>query len=81
MKRRLFSVLALFLFCSVCYAQAKIEQELMSVLNRRSSELININIVFKSQINPQDLKIKTLNIVEKLTEENERLQNGKVSII
>lgn len=65
MKRRLFSVLVLFLFCSFCYAQVKIEQELISVLNRRSSELININIVFKSQINPQDLKIKTLNIVDK----------------
>ncbi len=65
MKKRLFSALALFIFCSVCYAQVKIEKELMAVLNRRSSELININIVFKSQINAQDLKTKTLNIVDR----------------
>lgn len=70
MKRRLFSTLIAFLLCTLSYAQVTIEPELMHVLNRRSSELITINIVFKSQIEPQYLEAKTIGILNKEIKKN-----------
>lgn len=70
MKRRLFLVLITFLLCSLNYAQVTIEPELMQMLNRRSSELITINIVFKSQIEPQYLEARTIGIEDREIKKN-----------
>ncbi len=59
-KYLLATVLALFV-CAFAYAQSSnvIEAELQNILNQKSDEMIDINIIFKSQINSKTLETKT----------------------
>ena len=58
MKKAIFTLfLALFL-CSSFQAKNVIEYELQSILDQRSDELIDISIVFKSQLNSAKLMAK-----------------------
>ena len=63
MKNLLFVFLTFLMFVNVGFAQSDniIEQDLQVLLNQKSDEMIEINIVFKSQIASKELKTKTRN--------------------
>ena len=58
-KNILIIAISLFAYC-LSFAQVKIEPGLQHTLNLKKSDLISVNIIFKSQINPTFLKSKTL---------------------
>ena len=91
MKRLLF---ILVLVCSfvVSYAQnTVIDDELQEILNRNDSEMINVNIIMKSQLEPSLLQTRVENItdrkerrdvvVSELKSFAEKSQNDVMSII
>ena len=91
MKRLLF---ILVLVCSfvVSYAQKTvIDDELQEILNRNDSEMINVNIIMKSQLEPSLLQTRVENItdrkerrevvVSELKSFAEKSQNDVMSII
>ncbi len=60
MKKKLWWLLTLLLFCNVGFSQNlnAIEQELQEVLNKKSDDMIDISIILKSQINTKELESK-----------------------
>lgn len=60
MKKNLWCLLTLMLFCINGFSQNLnvIEKELQEVLNQRNDEMIDVSIVFKSQINSAKLQAK-----------------------
>ena len=64
--RKLFLILSLvFTFFKTCLSQDVIDPELQKILNERNNEMIEINIIFKSQIDIEKLKQRGENINDK----------------
>ena len=60
MKKHVLLIAFSLLLSSIIVAQPKVEQELQQIMSQSSDDMININIVFKSQIDKKGLKSKTL---------------------
>lgn len=60
MKKHILLIAFSLLLSSIIVAQPKVEQELQQIMSQSSDDMININIVFKSQIDKKGLKSKTL---------------------
>ncbi|MBQ3555241.1 MAG: hypothetical protein IJA09_03375, partial [Bacteroidales bacterium] len=60
MKKHVLLIVFSLLLSSIIVAQPKVEQELQQIMLQSSDDMININIVFKSQIDKKGLKSKTL---------------------
>ncbi len=90
MKKAIFTLfLALFL-CSSFQAKNVIEYELQSILDQRSDELIDISIVFKSQLNSaklmakaerSDISLRRNLVVTELKEFSKQTQNDILTIL
>ena len=59
MKKTLLLTLTLILLCNIGFAQNAIDSRLQDVLNKKSDEMIPINIIFKSQIDIAKLRTRT----------------------
>lgn len=66
--RKLFFWFILIVFTSsTALSQSIIDSELQTVLNQKTDEKISINIIFKSQLNSDDLRERTSNFIDKET--------------
>ena len=52
-------------FCGLGLAQKTIEPELQDVMNQKSDEMINVNIILKSQIDINRLRNRAEQITDK----------------
>ena len=68
--KKLFFSLALILFCKIGFSQNVIDPVLQDVLNQKGDEMIDINIIFKSQIDLNKLRTRTLLSNDKKTRRN-----------
>lgn len=61
MKKVIFTLFFALFLCGSSYSKTNntIESELQNILNQKSNELIDINIIFKSQVNSAKLMAKT----------------------
>ena len=65
MRKLVFTLLIIFSSFSLGLSQNTIETELQQILNQKSDELISVNIILKSQMNFNDLRISTDKIIDK----------------
>ena len=66
--RKLFFWFILIVFTSsTALSQSIIDSELQTVLDQKTDEKISINIIFKSQLNSDDLRERTSNFIDKET--------------
>ena len=66
MRRLIYSLIIALFVCNYAFAQNSIiEKDLQEVMNLKSDELININIVFKAQMDSEELNDRVANIDSK----------------
>lgn len=94
MRKLIYSLVIALLLCNYCFAQSIIDPELQIVLddtNKDSSESISINIIFKSQLNVDELNQRANNynnknhkrqyVISELKNFSEKTQQEVLSII
>ena len=93
MKKVIFTLFFALFLCGSSYSKTNntIESELQNILNQKSNELIDINIIFKSQVNSAKLMAKTERnsditvrreyAVSELKKFSEQTQNDVLSIL
>lgn len=65
MRKFILALVVILSFSSLGIAQNVIEPQLQNVMNQKGDEMININIVFKSQMDPAQLNNRAKNISDK----------------
>lgn len=70
MRKLIFTLLVIFSFCGLGISQNTIEPRLQEVLNQKGDEMISINIILKSQMNFNDLRSRSENIIDKKVKRN-----------
>ena len=68
--RKLFLTLTLILLCNIGFSQNVIDPKLQEILNKKGDEMININIIFKSQINHSKLRSRANTTLDKEVRRN-----------
>lgn len=68
--RKLFLTLTLILLCNIGFSQNVIDPKLQEILNKKGDEMININIIFKSQIELTKLRCYNNAALDKQTKRN-----------
>ena len=68
--RKLIFTLTLILLCNIGFSQNVIDPRLQEVLNQKGDEMIDINIVFKSQIDLGKLKTRAQHVSDKKVKRN-----------
>ena len=63
--RKLFLTLAFFLICNLGFSQNTIDPRLQEVMKQKSDAMIDINIIFKSQINHSKLRSRANTTLDK----------------
>lgn len=93
MKKRLCFLLIMTACCGFCFSQRSnaVDERLWQLMDENSSELIDINIVLKSQIEPmrlkalaasaRDMSIRRGAVVKGLKEHSSKSQNAVLSIL
>ena len=91
MRKLVLTLTAILLLCGIGFSQNAIDPVLHEVLNQKSDELIDINIIFKAQIKPESLleraskisdkKTKRSVLVDELKYFSEKEQNDVMSIL
>ena len=56
MRKLVFTLMIVLSFCGLGFAQNVIEPELQNVLNQKGDEMINVNIILKSQMDSEKLR-------------------------
>ncbi len=56
MRKLVFTLMIVMSFCGLGFAQNVIEAELQNVLNQKGDEMINVNIILKSQMDSEKLR-------------------------
>ena len=54
--RKLFLTLAVAFLCNLAFSQNTIDSRLQEILNLKDNEMIDVNIIFKSQIDYSQLR-------------------------
>ena len=67
MKKLLLSLLIIVSFCGLGLAQKTIEPELQEVLDQKGGEMINVNIILKSQVDVSTLRSRAEQVTDKKT--------------
>lgn len=66
MRKLLFTLLVVMLFCVCSFAQSGvIEPELQAAIEQKGDEMISVNIIFKSQMDPNQLRSKVSKVSDK----------------
>ncbi len=68
--RKLFLTFAIILLCNIGFSQNVIDPRLQEVMNQKGDEMIDINIIFKSQIDYSQLRNRALRSLDKETKRN-----------
>ena len=67
MRKIVLTLTAILFLCINGFSQNTIDPILQEVMNQKDSELISVNIIFKSQINPETLQGKVARVTDKKT--------------
>ncbi len=67
MKRNIFSLILILFLGITSYAQNVIDFELQELINKKNDEKISINIIFKSQLDVEELKNRSNKYLDKET--------------
>lgn len=70
MRKFIFTLAAILSFCKIGLTQNTIEHELQNVINQKGDEMISINIILKSQMNPIQIRDRANHINDKKTRRN-----------
>ena len=70
MRKLVLTLTAILFLCSIGFSQNTIDPVLQEVLNQKGDEMIDVNIIFKSQINPESLQKRAMKIADKKTRRN-----------
>ena len=93
MKKLIYSLIITLILGNYCFAQSIIEPELQAVLDKadkNASETISINIIFKSQLDVEELNLRTNNlsknekrqhVISELKNFSEKTQHEVISTI
>ena len=79
MRRLIYSLIIALFVCNYAFAQNSIiEKDLQEVMNLKSDELININIVFKAQMDTEKLRERVADIDNKTTKREATIKELKM---
>ncbi len=70
MRKLVLTLTAILFLCNIGFSQNTIDPVLQEVLNQKGDEMIDVNIIFKSQINPKTLQQRAMKISDKETRRN-----------
>lgn len=70
MRKLVLTLTAILFLCNIGFSQNTIDPVLQEVLNQKGDEMIDVNIIFKSQINPKTLQQRAMKIYDKETRRN-----------
>ena len=70
MRKLVFTLLVILSFCNLALAQSTIEPRLHEILNQKGDEMINVNIILKSQMNFNNLRSRANNVIDKEVRRN-----------
>lgn len=70
MRKLFFTLLIVFSFCGLAMSQNTIEPKLQEILNQKGDEMISVNIILKTQMNFNELRNRSANVLDKDVKRN-----------